>query len=964
MAKHCSVCNRGYPDGFAACPHCVRPRASGSESMLIVELEKQMPPPTGSESEVDLDKFRLNRLPVEVGPPSGSAVNLGQRGPATLDAPPPGSESEIDIGVPSVRVPDSNSGVVLAEGGSDSGDSSVERGSRKHGATSPAEALGLRVDSPSDVDLIAKAAAGFESVPRVAGAGPGQGVPAEASGIRLGAGSQADVHIAADSESRIGTRPPAPVPAETSGVVVRGVAEPANPADSASLVGSQRTPTPTEASGLLIRGTARGADAAADSASAIGVPAHQTNPPEVESSAVNLGGLDRRVHAPSDLNLASDALESGTSGVDVGKAAAGGDGSAEAVVELVDDAAASSAPLGNSSAANAGPEQSGLDLTMLSGGAGNSSAILPERPRRPQTAHDQSRRKAPPTYHSMGERPATHHSMGEHFGSEDDSAVDLGGGARRTAEEQEAPAREESSAPGALVGNERTEEVTETRTRRDVAEQFARSRSRSRSRALVGAVLGLAVGVGVTAGLMSAAGSKQDNLRTQPEPVPNWGQLPAADQRGQEWAARFGDRGPEDVAKMIEQLEQAKQEAEQKAADQGEALKTEKDKADKAAEETLVAAQKAAKLAEDVKAAEQKAVELAATVEKIRRAEQAARKKVEESSSSALELEKRIDAAEAARRDALAAVERAREQLEKADVERETASRQLEATTAARKRAEAVLETAAKQLRDGKYLKADADATEVARAVEQVIAAAKSADSSGKLATVQAELVAVQSKLARAQETLAHRWTPQVMLDVWLALLQQPAVEPDMATLALTDVEHVSRDPKASATLAAKAACVRGLALRQQGRKDEAKAVLTEALKNAPGDADWQAVARAAIEDKPRSVTSLPSADADAGNPLHAESAYVDGVRQFWAGAYAQAEERFLEAIRNDGRDARYHYYLGLCRWAQGKRAAARRDFERGAELERQDRPARAAVNAALERIQGNLRQEVDQFRR
>jgi tetratricopeptide (TPR) repeat protein len=202
------------------------------------------------------------------------------------------------------------------------------------------------------------------------------------------------------------------------------------------------------------------------------------------------------------------------------------------------------------------------------------------------------------------------------------------------------------------------------------------------------------------------------------------------------------------------------------------------------------------------------------------------------------------------------------------------------------------------------------------------------------------------------------------MLDVWMALLQQPAAAPDMATLALTDVGRIARDRQASATVKAKAACVRGLALRQQGRKEEAKAVLIEALKNAPADADWEAVARAALEEKHQSVSSAASFDVNAGNPLLAESAYNEGVRQFWAGAYARGEQRFLQAIRYDSHDARYYYYLGLCRWAQDKRGAARRDFQRGAELERQERPARPAVDAALERIQGSLREEVDQFRR
>jgi tetratricopeptide (TPR) repeat protein len=140
--------------------------------------------------------------------------------------------------------------------------------------------------------------------------------------------------------------------------------------------------------------------------------------------------------------------------------------------------------------------------------------------------------------------------------------------------------------------------------------------------------------------------------------------------------------------------------------------------------------------------------------------------------------------------------------------------------------------------------------------------------------------------------------------------------------------------------------------------------VLAEALKNAPADSEWQAVARAALAEKPQPAVSPPPTEPEDGNSLLAEASYIAGVQQYWAGAYARAEEQFLNAIRHDNRDARYYYYLGLSRWSRGKRATAERDFQRAADLERQGRPARSAVNAALERIQGNARQEVDQFRR
>lgn len=90
-------------------------------------------------------------------------------------------------------------------------------------------------------------------------------------------------------------------------------------------------------------------------------------------------------------------------------------------------------------------------------------------------------------------------------------------------------------------------------------------------------------------------------------------------------------------------------------------------------------------------------------------------------------------------------------------------------------------------------------------------------------------------------------------------------------------------------------------------------------------------------------------------DPLRGERHYASGLNQFFAGQYARAEKEFLSAVENDKNDARYHYYLGLTRLAQGKREA-HEDFDQGARLERQGRPDTTAVSAALERVQGPMR--------
>ena len=66
--------------------------------------------------------------------------------------------------------------------------------------------------------------------------------------------------------------------------------------------------------------------------------------------------------------------------------------------------------------------------------------------------------------------------------------------------------------------------------------------------------------------------------------------------------------------------------------------------------------------------------------------------------------------------------------------------------------------------------------------------------------------------------------------------------------------------------------------------------------------------------------------------------------------------------MTNDGNDARYFYFLGLSRLAQGSREAME-DFDEAAQLERAGKPDRAAVSTALERVQGPMRRALNNIR-
>jgi hypothetical protein len=106
----------------------------------------------------------------------------------------------------------------------------------------------------------------------------------------------------------------------------------------------------------------------------------------------------------------------------------------------------------------------------------------------------------------------------------------------------------------------------------------------------------------------------------------------------------------------------------------------------------------------------------------------------------------------------------------------------------------------------------------------------------------------------------------------------------------------------------------------------------------------------------------LRRSESMAANPAAGERHYAAGLNYFTARRYSSAEKEFLSAIENDNSDARYYYFLGLSRLAQGKREAYE-DFDQAAHLEQLGRPSRAAVSAALERVQGPMRRMLNSIR-
>ncbi|QVL32266.1 tetratricopeptide repeat protein [Telmatocola sphagniphila] len=98
------------------------------------------------------------------------------------------------------------------------------------------------------------------------------------------------------------------------------------------------------------------------------------------------------------------------------------------------------------------------------------------------------------------------------------------------------------------------------------------------------------------------------------------------------------------------------------------------------------------------------------------------------------------------------------------------------------------------------------------------------------------------------------------------------------------------------------------------------------------------------------------------GNVRSGENLFGDGVSHFFASRYGQAEESLLKASKEID-DARIYYYLGFSRWMQGKTDLAVEAFRKGGLLEKKGNPNSRMVNNSLERIQGELRQTLGQYR-
>ncbi len=143
-------------------------------------------------------------------------------------------------------------------------------------------------------------------------------------------------------------------------------------------------------------------------------------------------------------------------------------------------------------------------------------------------------------------------------------------------------------------------------------------------------------------------------------------------------------------------------------------------------------------------------------------------------------------------------------------------------------------------------------------------------------------------------------------------------------------------------------------------RKAEELAAQREAEKNAARrEAERRALLRA------RQIATERAARQTQRQTLARERAaalkmYSGAYHDFFQGKYESALTSLDQAIGLDPDDPRFHFFRGLVRLRQGQGEDAGADFRRGGELERQ---GAFGVNAALERIQGQERLMIEEYR-
>lgn len=220
------------------------------------------------------------------------------------------------------------------------------------------------------------------------------------------------------------------------------------------------------------------------------------------------------------------------------------------------------------------------------------------------------------------------------------------------------------------------------------------------------------------------------------------------------------------------------------------------------------------------------------------------------------------------------------------------------------------------------------------------------------------DVAKVEASLESMKADLASVMTPTQALDLWLPLLSEARRASDSAP-AIANADKVLKTAAPGSEEYAKALTVKALALLVKGDSAAAKTTF-DAVKKDGGyaaDKSWAKIADegAAAAVDPVSRFRKP-VDPERKDPRSGVRLLDDGIRQYTARRYADAEKLLAQSVANEAGNPVAWYFLGASRWQQGKRDAAKDDFRQGAEREALRTMSAAAVEQAIAPIQGPAR--------
>jgi tetratricopeptide (TPR) repeat protein len=110
-------------------------------------------------------------------------------------------------------------------------------------------------------------------------------------------------------------------------------------------------------------------------------------------------------------------------------------------------------------------------------------------------------------------------------------------------------------------------------------------------------------------------------------------------------------------------------------------------------------------------------------------------------------------------------------------------------------------------------------------------------------------------------------------------------------------------------------------------------------------------------------VSSLAATDLERRSADQATSLLNIGAKAYFEGSYTEAITQLNESTRLNPTDARAWYFLGLSQFASGNRMAAYESYKTGSKHEARSATVSRQVGAALERVQGQERVTLENFR-